>query len=81
MISIIHVDESLMTLQKSVEWMDKLSSLINPPQVYVCVCVWECACVYAHVCACAHACVCMYACACMYACVIGYYWLNMLYNL
>ena len=39
MISIIHVDESLMTLQKSVEWMDKLSSLINPPQVYVCMCV------------------------------------------
>ena len=37
-----------MTLQKSVEWIDKLSSLINPPQVYVCVCVCECARVYAH---------------------------------
>ena len=64
MISIIHVDESL-TLQKSVEWMDKLSSLINPPQVYVC-----------GVCICVRACLCMRV--CMYACVIGYYWLNRL---
>ena len=60
MISIIHLDESLMTLQKSVEWMDKLSSLINPPQVYVCMCVCECAHVYEHVCAC----VCVHVCMC-----------------
>ena len=78
MISIIHVDELLMTLQKSVEWMDKLSSLINPPQVYVCVCVWG-----VHVCTrmCVHARMRVCACVCMYACVIGYYWLNRLYNL
>ena len=73
MISIIHVDESLMTLQKSVEWMDKLSSLIHPPQVYVCMCV----CVSAHMCTS----MCVHACVCMYACVISYYWLNRLYNL
>ena len=49
-----------MTLQKSVEWMDKLSSLINPPQMYVCVCVSARVCmrmcvhVRMGVCACMH---------------------------
>ena len=54
-----------MTLQKSVEQMDKLSSLINAPQVCVYVCMYVCACVY--VCICMY--VCMRVCVCMYVCM------------
>ena len=55
-----------MTLQKSVEQMDKLSSLINAPQVcvYVCMCVYVCICIYVCVS------VCMYVCVCMCVCTV-----------